>query len=74
MARLREQIDQISNVKKEDRVIITGMTNSIIMPTDQTQKVAWARAMVVEVLKKLDQEPKEGGRMFLSRLDTMTAE
>ena len=32
MVRIREELDTISNIKKEDLIIITGLTNSIPTP------------------------------------------
>ena len=40
MARLREELDQIANVRKEDRIIITGLTNTTPMPTEPSQRIA----------------------------------
>ena len=34
LARIREVLDSMSNVKKEDRVIPIGLTNSTLMPED----------------------------------------
>ena len=55
-ARHREDLDFISNKKKEDRLISTGLTNSIPMPIDEGEKRLWLDKMVAEVLRKLDPE------------------
>ena len=70
MARLREELDQISNVRKEDRIIITGLTNSIPMPADPAQRIAWAKTMVVDILKRLDPGPREGSRTLFVKLES----
>ena len=70
MARLREELDQISNVRKEDRIIITGLTNSIPMPADPAQRIAWAKTMVVDILKRLDPGPREGRRRLFVKLES----
>lgn len=55
-ARNREDLDYISNEKKEDRIIITGLTNSIPMPNDEREKKLWLEKMVTDILCKLDPE------------------
>ena len=37
-ARIREEIDFIANMKKEDKIIITGLTSKIPMPTQSEEK------------------------------------
>ena len=55
-ARTREEMDALSNKEKEDRLIITGLTNSIPMPTDKAAAKIWLDDMVIDVIKKLDPE------------------
>ena len=45
-ARNQEDMENLANKEKEDRVIITGLTISVPMPTDQEAKIAWTRKMV----------------------------
>ncbi len=42
-ARFREELDAISNKNKEDRFILTGLINTIPMPTEPENKkiVQW---------------------------------
>ena len=44
----------LTNIKKEDRIIINGLTNSKIMPTEETARVAWAQEMVASLLTMMD--------------------
>jgi hypothetical protein len=37
-ARIREEIDFITNAKKEDRIIITGLTSKTPMPMQSEEK------------------------------------
>jgi hypothetical protein len=45
-ARDREELDYIVNEKKEDRLIITGLSNTIPMPMDAGEKKIWYGKMV----------------------------
>ena len=45
MARIREEIDMLINTKKEDRLVLTGLTNSIPMPFDVDAKKKWLHDM-----------------------------
>ena len=38
MARVREELDMVSNTKKEDRIVITGLTSKIPMPDGFEEK------------------------------------
>ena len=52
-ARMREELDFISNCKKEDKIIITGITSKSAMPTAGEEKKKWINSMVGEVLDKI---------------------
>ena len=54
MARIREELDAISNAKKEDRVVITGLTNSIPMPEDKEARKKWLMDMVASLLNRVE--------------------
>ena len=41
MARIREELDMILNCTKVDWIVITGLTNPTIMPTDGEEKKKW---------------------------------
>jgi hypothetical protein len=55
-ARIREELDMISNTKKEDRVIITGLVSNEPTPTAMDERKAWLSRIVSLVLNKLDPE------------------
>jgi hypothetical protein len=55
-ARDREDLDAIANEKKEDRLIITGLTNPIPRPTNEEDRKKWLDDMVIGVLSLLDPE------------------
>ena len=52
-ARIREELDYISNAKKEDKIIITGLTSKTMMPTASEEKRMWLRKIVGDVLDKI---------------------
>ena len=52
-ARLREEMDAMINSKKEDKIILTGMTNTVAMPTEQEEKIKWMREMVGAILNRI---------------------
>ena len=54
MARIREELDMISNAKKEDRIILTGLTNPVPMPVDGEEKKRWLNEMVCRVFNEID--------------------
>jgi hypothetical protein len=53
-ARIREEIDFIANVKKEDRIIITGLSSKVPMPREGDDKKKWLNDIVGEVLNKIE--------------------
>ena len=52
-ARLREELDAISNAKKEDKLVITGLSSKTPMPTSSDEKRAWLHKIVGEILDKI---------------------
>ena len=52
-ARIREELDYISNSKKEDKIIITGLTSKTPMPTTSEEKKKWLNQIVGETLEKI---------------------
>ena len=54
-ARMREEIDAITNNNKEDRLIITGMINKIPMPQTIQDRKKWLLEMVGEVIDRIEQ-------------------
>ena len=49
-ARIRDELDAISNSKKEDRIVVTGLTNSVPMPQSIDGKRKWLNEMVGGIL------------------------
>ena len=54
-ARIRDELDAMTNTNKEDRIIITGMTNSTVMPQGFADKKKWMADMVGRVINKIEQ-------------------
>jgi hypothetical protein len=53
MARLWEQLDFISNAKKEDNIIIMGLMSKSRMATSCEEKRTWIHKIVGEILDKI---------------------
>ena len=53
-ARMREELDTISNAKKEDRLIITGLTSKSPPPNSFEEKKKWLSDIITGLLNKLD--------------------
>jgi hypothetical protein len=45
-ARIRDELDAISNTKKEDKIIVTGLTNNTPMPQAIEERRKWLSDMV----------------------------
>jgi hypothetical protein len=52
MARIREELDAISNEKKEDRLIITGLSNGTPTPTNVEKN--WINEMIGNLLNRIE--------------------
>ncbi len=52
-ARIRDELDAISNSKKEDRIVVTGLTNSVPMPQSIDGKRKWLSDMVGGILDRV---------------------
>ena len=52
-ARMREELDYRSNCKREDRILIIGLTSDEARPTAQADLKAWLTKLVGEVLDKI---------------------
>ena len=76
-ARIREEIDWMMNVKKEDKLIVTGFVSQAAMPTDRVEKKNWLNAVAGEALNFLVAESADGiqfvtaGRQIANGLPTM---
>ena len=54
MARLREDVDVISNEKKEDKMIITGLSSRVPRPMGTDEAKQWLKNIVAELLDKIE--------------------
>ena len=54
MARLREDVDAISNISKEDKLVISGMTSKTPRPTGKDETGKWLKNLVSEVLNSIE--------------------
>jgi hypothetical protein len=54
MARLREDVDAISNANKEDKMIISGLSCKKPRPTGAEEAKKWLKDIVSEVLDKIE--------------------
>ena len=53
-ARIREELDHLSNTRKEDRIIVTGMTSQIPMPVGIEEKKKWLKDLVGGILNQVE--------------------
>ena len=53
-ARIREELDFLSNTRKEDRIIVTGLTSQIPMPVGFEEKKKWLRDLVGNILNQVE--------------------
>jgi hypothetical protein len=58
-AKMIEELDAISNGKKEDRVIITGLNSTSSPPKVPEEKKKWLEDVVKDLLKKIHPESTE---------------
>ena len=54
MARMREDIDAISNANKEEKMIITGLTSKTPKPTGAEEARKWLKSIVSDILDKIE--------------------
>ena len=52
-ARIREELDFLANAKKEDRVVVTGLTSTIAMPTGLEEGKKWVHGIVESALNQI---------------------
>ena len=63
IARIREELDFAANTKKEDRIIITGMTSTTESPKSQIEMKKWLKEVVVPA--HLNKIVPESGKKIL---------
>ena len=54
MARLREDLDTISNANKEDKIVISGLSSKTPRPAGRDEVKVWLKDMVSEVLESIE--------------------
>ena len=58
-ARIREELDFIANTKKEDRIVISGMSTSVPKPANQVEARQWINDIVKAALGTIVEEAGE---------------
>ena len=53
MARVREELDLVTNTKKEDRIIITGLTSKTAKPEGYENRKEWLRKIIDTLLNQI---------------------
>ncbi len=54
MARLREDVDVTSNINKEDKMILSGLSCKTPKPTGSDEAKKWLKDIVSEILEKIE--------------------
>jgi hypothetical protein len=55
MARIRENLDTISNTNKEDKMVILGMSSKVPRPTEIDKIRKWLKEIELYVLNSIEQ-------------------
>ena len=58
-ARIREELDYLANVKKEDRIVVTGLTSNAAMPTGLEEGKKWIDDLVGAALNEIVPESSD---------------
>jgi len=53
IARTREDLDSNSNRSKEDRVVMTGLKSSTVMPVDNRARIEWLKKLAMKIFQEL---------------------
>ena len=59
-ARIREEMDHLINVKKENKLIVTGLNSQTAMPTDKVAAKKWMDELVGAALDYLSKDSSKG--------------
>ena len=54
MARMREELDTMSNINKEDKMVISGLTSKVVKPSGREEARKWLKDIVAEVLNFIE--------------------
>jgi hypothetical protein len=50
---IQEKADHLSSMKKEDRIIVTDLTNQILMPSGGEERKKWLKDLVGGILNQV---------------------
>ena len=59
LADFKDELNAISNTKKENRIILTGLTNTIPMPTGVEERKVWLNNMITSTLNTICHVPQQ---------------
>ena len=59
-ARIREELDHMINVKREDKLIVTGLVSTGTMPGEKNEQKAWLNALVGAALDTVLADSSKG--------------
>ena len=65
-ARIREELDSAANLKREDRVVVNGLTSKSPLPTDNRQRLEKLKELVMEIFLEIKPDFK-GKILFASQ-------
>jgi hypothetical protein len=63
-ARIREELDSAANLKREDRVVVNGITSKTPLPTDNRQRLEKLKDLAMEIF--LEIKPDFKGRILFA--------
>jgi hypothetical protein len=65
-ARIREELDAAANLKREDRVVVNGITSKTPLPTDNRQRLEKLKELAMEIFMEIKPDFK-GKILFASQ-------
>jgi uncharacterized membrane protein YgcG len=63
-ARIREELDAAANLKREDRVVVNGVTSKNPLPTDNRQRLEKLKELAMEIFKEI--KPDFAGKILFA--------
>ena len=63
-ARIREELDAAANIKREDRVVVNGLTSRNPLPTDNRQRLEKLKELALEIFKEI--KPDFAGKILFA--------
>ena len=73
-ARIREELDQANNMKKEDRIIMMGLKSNVPVPATESERKVWAKATAIEAIKLFDRSPRPGSAILYAKVGTRSGD